>query len=314
MRAVRCEGGRIEVVEVPAPSGDGVLVRVRSAGICGSDLHLLGGAFPVAGTLGHEFAGELTDGTPVAIEPLTPCGRCAACVGGDYHLCRLGPGMLLGVGQDGGMADEVLVPERALVPLPRGLELRDASLVEPVAVSLHGLRKAGLRGATRVAIVGAGTIGLCAVAVAVDAGAEVTLIARHDHQRAAGERLGAKAGEPGADYDLVVEAAGSPSALERAIELSRPGGAVVLVATYWDGKLELPAFATCLREITIVPSSLYSRTGAGRDIDLAAALLARRPGIARTLITHRFPLDAAPEAFACAADRSSGAIKVVLEP
>jgi threonine dehydrogenase-like Zn-dependent dehydrogenase len=212
------------------------------------------------------------------------------------------------------MADEVLVPERALVPLPRGLALRDASLVEPVAVSLHGLRKAGLRGGMRVCVVGGGTIGLCAVAVAVDAGAEVTLVARHDHQRAAGERLGARAADPAEEHDLVVEAAGSPSALERAVALARPGGSVVLVATYWSGSLTLPAFATCLREITIVPSSLYGRTGAGRDVDLAAALLARRPEIAATLITHRFPLDAAPEAFAAAAERASGAIKVVLEP
>lgn len=314
MRAVRCDGGEVRVVEVPAPSGEGVRVKVRSAGICGSDLHLLDGGFPVAGTLGHEFAGELADGTAVAIEPLKPCGACPPCACGDYHLCRVGPAMLLGVGLDGGMADEVLVPERALVPLPSRLELRDASLVEPVAVSLHGLRKAGLRGGTRVAVVGAGTIGLCAAAVAVDAGADVTLVARHDHQREAGERLGASVAEAGADYDLVVEAAGAPAALERAITLCRPGGSVVLVATYWDGKLELPAFATCLREITIVPSSLYSRTGAGRDVDLAAALLARTPEIARTLITHRFPLDAAPEAFACAANRSAGVIKVVLEP
>jgi len=314
MRAVRCDGGEIRVVEVPAPSGEGVRVRVRSAGICGSDLHLLAGSFPVAGTLGHEFAGELSDGTAVAVEPINPCGSCPACACGDYHLCIVGPAMLFGVGLDGGMADEVLVPERALVSLPSRLELRDASLVEPLAVSLHGLRKAGLHGGTRVAVVGAGTIGLCAAAVAVDAGADVTLVARHDHQREAGERLGASVAKPGADYDLVVEAAGAPAALEHAITLCRPGGSVVLVATYWDGKLELPAFATCLREITIVPSSLYSRTGAGRDIDLAAALLARTPEIARALITHRFPLDAAAEAFACAANRSAGVIKVVLEP
>jgi threonine dehydrogenase-like Zn-dependent dehydrogenase len=314
MRAVRCGSGRVRVVDVPEPTGDGVRVRVRSAGICGSDLHLVGGGFPVAGTLGHEFAGELADGTAVAVEPLEPCGSCPPCTAGDYHLCRVGPAMLLGVGRDGGMAEEVLVPQRALVPLPRGLALRDASLVEPLAVALHGLRKAGLRGGTRVAVVGAGTIGLCATAIAVDAGADVTLVARHDHQREAGERLGARVGEPEPDSDLVVEAAGSPAALERAVTLCRPGGSVVLVATYWDGKLELPAFATCLREITIVPSSLYGRTGAERDVDLAATLLARRPEIAATLITHRFPLDAAVEAFACAAARSAGAIKVVLEP
>ena len=74
MRAVRCHGDVVEVVDVPLPPGDGVRVRVRSAGICGSDLALIGSEFLGGHTLGHEVAGELADGTAVAIEPLSPCG------------------------------------------------------------------------------------------------------------------------------------------------------------------------------------------------------------------------------------------------
>jgi threonine dehydrogenase-like Zn-dependent dehydrogenase len=89
------------------------------------------------------------------------------------------------------MADEIRVPARALVPLPSGIALRDALLVEALAVVVYALRRSGLRADQRVAVVGGGTIGLCAVAAARARGAEVALVARHDAQREAGERLGA---------------------------------------------------------------------------------------------------------------------------
>jgi len=312
MRAVRCAGDRVEVVDVPRPSGEGVRVKVASAGICGSDLHLVGGPFPIAATLGHEVAGTLADGRAVAVEPLAPCGHCPACVRGDYNLCARGPSIVMGTSLDGGMADEMIVPERSIVPLPAGVSATDACLIEPLAVSVHGLRRAALQGGERVAIVGAGAIGLCAAAAAHAAGAEVAIEARHDVQRVAADRIGAVPfGD--APYDLVVDAAGTKSSLERCVELCRPGGRLLLVATYWDG-MELPGLALCLKEVQVIPASMYSAAGAVRDIDTAAAVLGRRPDLADILITHRFPLDAAVDAFATARDRAAGAIKVVLEP
>jgi threonine dehydrogenase-like Zn-dependent dehydrogenase len=311
MRAVRIVNGGIEVVDVPSPSGDGVRVRIRAAGICGSDLHMLEHGYHPPVTLGHELAGELRDGTPVAIEPLVPCGACELCAVGDYNLCRSAPSMIVGIMRDGGMAEELLVPERCLVPLPAGVAARDASLVEPLAVCLHGLRKAGLHGGQRVAVVGAGSIGLLAVAAARASGAEVGLVARHEAQAAAGERLGARpaAGE----YDAVVECAGTESALQTCCELAKPGAVLVLLSSYRDG-FTLPGFILMLKELRVQPSSMYGRHAAGRDIDGAAALLAGMPDLPRTVITHRLPLDAAAEAFRIARDRQAGAIKVVLEP
>jgi threonine dehydrogenase-like Zn-dependent dehydrogenase len=301
----------VEVVNVPAPRGEGVRVQIRSAGICGSDLHLLGSEFPLEHTLGHEMAGLAPDGTPVAIEPLLPCGRCASCRSGAYNRCELGSDIVIGMAHDGGMADEIVVPERCLVRLPVGVTPEDACLVEPLAVAIHGLRRAGLRGDQRVAIVGGGSIGLCAVAGATSAGAEVGLVARHPAQLEAGERLGAHDAQ--GSYDLVVDAAGSRDALAHALRLCRPGGTLALVATYWEG-LELPGFDLCMKEVSVVPASMYGRSGVARDVDVAAGTLASRPEIAQCLITHRFPLEAAPEAFAAARDREAGAIKVVLEP
>lgn len=315
MRAVRVIGGRPSVVDVARPSGEGVVVDVRSAGICGSDLHLLPLLSEVPVTLGHEFAGVLDDGRPVAVEPMAPCRRCGACRRGNYHLCEQGSTTItLGVGLDGGMAERCLVPAEAIVPLPAGLEPDDACLVEPLAVAVHGVRRGRLRGEERVAVVGGGSIGLCSIVAALATGAEVSLECRYDHQRAAGGRLGARDLAPDAGgFDLVIEAAGTESALARAVHLARPGGRVVVVGTYWDSVV-LPGLELGLKEVSIVPAITYNRRGGARDVDIAAALLATRPEIAATLVTHRFPLDAAPEAFATAADRTTGAIKVVLDP
>jgi len=297
------------MVEVPAPDGEGVRVRVASAGICGSDLHLEEWNLPV--TVGHEFAGWLSDGTPVAIEPMAPCGDCPNCRSGAYNLCRLVPSNLLGVARDGGMADECIVPSSSIVPLADGVSVRDACLVEPLAVAVHGVRRGRVSDGDRVAIVGGGAIGQVAVAAAQAAGATVDLEARHEHQSEVASALGAGATTEG--YDVVIEAAGTESALVRAVALCRPGGRLVLLGSYWD-PVTMPGLQMSMSEVDVLPSTMYARSASARDIDVAAGILACRPELPVHLITHRFPLDAVREAFATARDRTSGAIKVVLEP
>jgi threonine dehydrogenase-like Zn-dependent dehydrogenase len=311
MRAVRFAEGKVDVHDTPSPSGDGVRVHVRSIGICGSEVHMLETGFPISVVPGHEFAGELEDGTPVGIEPLAPCGTCEQCATGEYNMCTLGPRMVLGVGRDGGMGEEAIVPERSLVFLPANVGVKDACLIEPLAVALHGLRKAGLNGRMRVCVVGGGAVGLCAVASAADACAEVGLVARYRHQIEAGRRLGAK--DVAGTYDLVVECVGSNSAVNEAVRLCRPNGRLLLLGTFWDG-LNLPHYAVAQKGLTLFVAMMYAISGIGRDCDLAAALLAGNPEIASCLITHRFPLEEAPKAFEIARDRKAGAIKVVLEP
>ena len=339
MKSVRSVDGAPQVVDVPAPSGDGIRLKVKSSGICGSDLHMLDlGIFGSDFTIGHEFAGLLEDGTPVAIEPVLYCGDCVPCGRGDYNLCHRAGTDVLGFGNDGGMAEEVLVDPEQLVRLPDEDLVKDACLVEPLAVCARALRLAGLDGkanvvseagsSPRVAVVGGGTIGQCAVAVARHAGAPTTLIARHDSQREAGLRLGAEVPDAGASdaaapdavadlpdssFDIVVDAAGTPDALQLCARLAAPGAAMSLVSTYWTG-LELPGIEICMKEIRLYPSIMYGRYDNTRDADHAASVLAANPEIPKAIITHRYPLDAAPEAFATARDRASGAIKVVLEP
>lgn len=312
MKAVRCKDHHPLVVDVPPPSGEGVRVRIVSAGICGSDLHMLDAGYDIPFTLGHELSGVTPDGTPVAIEPLIYCGHCPACTEGRYNLCARAPLHIIGVGRDGGMAEEIMVPEHCLVPLPASVPVEDACLVEPLSVAVRGIALAGLAPAERVAVIGGGSIGQCAVAVARERTSSVHLYARHDAQKQAGEMLGAQL-EGEADYQLVIDCAGTDESMAQAVELARPGATILLLATYWGG-LTLPATEMMMKELQLVSSMAQARQGLLRDVDIAASILARNPAMASTLITHRLPLEAASEAFSIARNRSAGAIKVTLNP
>lgn len=312
MKAVSFVQGKVVVADVAPPTGPGLRVRITSSGICGSDLAMLASGFEIAGIPGHEMAGMLEDGTPVAIEPVVPCGRCEFCLSGNYQVCRDGVSRIFGVGRNGGMAEEIVVPERCLVRLPRRLDVATASLVEPLAVSVHGLRRARVQPTDRVIVIGGGTIGLCAVAAAVAIGCDVTLAARHDHQKAAGARLGAHS-EPGGEYDVAIDSAGSDSGMNDACRWLRPNGTLLMLSASWSD-VRLPGLELAAKEPLIVTSTMYGRDGVSRDVDQAATLLGLNPTIGQAIITHRFPLTQAAEAFAVAADRKSGSIKVVLEP
>ena len=318
MKAVRCIDGRMQLCDVPKPvPGDGqVLVSVTSAGICSSDLHMARlGLLDPRFTVGHEIAGRLADGTPVAVEPVTPCGRpCEYCGEGDYNLCPMSVRQVLGIGADGGMAEYVVADMSGIVPLGGiGDAIGDACLVEPLAVCVHGLRLAGVGSGQRILVIGGGALGLCAAAAARHAGVDVAVEARHEAQRAAADRLGARAPDRG-PYDVVVDAAGSAEALAEATRKVRRGGTLVLLANYWGTDIVLPGMSVMMKELRILTGIMYGRGPDGRDIEMAAAVMEANPEVARALISHRYPLDAVDEAFDAAARRAEGAIKVVLDP
>ena len=320
MKAARIESGVPSVVDVGEPAGasdggavpGGVVVDVVSASICGSDLHMIEAGILEGRIPGHELAGIAQNGKPVAIDPSLGCGECEPCTNTIAAHCRAGYGGI-GVTVDGGLAQKVVVPEQNLIELPSGLDPAVACLVEPVAVAVRAVNKAALQNASdlRCAVIGGGAIGLATVAVLASRGAEAHLDARHDHQRSAGARLGAQ-GIASGGYGVVVDAAGTPSSVERAVSLVRPGGRIVLVGTPWD-PVEL-SMAFAMKELTIVSSMTYGIENGLREFADAARVVASNGEIARALITTRLPLDAAPEAFELAGQRRGGQIKVVVEP
>ena len=309
MRAVRSLAGRPAVLDVEEPSGRWPVLEVEAVGICGSDLTLVGWNLPV--TLGHEIAG-VVGGQRYCVEPTVRCGGCDQCLIGATQRCRGAvPHGLLGVAFDGGMADRVAVPPECLVPLPDDLAVSDACLVEPLAVSLHALRMVSASVGERVLVVGGGSVGLLTVAAARAIGLEVDLEARHEHQRVAGERLGA--GAPHGRYEITVEAAGTDSALADCVANAAPGGRIAVVGMP-KGDLRVPGIAFVMNELSVVGCNCYGRGHGVHEFAQAARILADDPGIAEGVVTHRFPLAEAEEAFRVAADRAGGAIKVALEP
>lgn len=315
MKAVRSTGDLstyVSVEDVPDAPGAGELMHVRSASICSSDLMYIG--FGMTRILGHEVAGVTEDGRAVVVEAMFGCGRCAQCAQGRYNLCPTHPERALGVSIDGGMTERYRVPPERLVPLPPGLDPRDASIVEPATVAWHALRLGGTGPGRRVAVVGAGGLGLLAAAGAIRQGAgAVAVEARHPHQKEAAERIGADVGARG-EFDVVVEAAGTEASLARCAELVAPGGRVVVLGVHTGATLAVPWMPLFHREAHLVPSLGYCAHGGRPEMADAAAMLAEQPEVVDTVITHRFPLADAAAAFAVAADRSSGAIRVVLEP
>lgn len=311
MKAVRSVEGQPTVVDVEEPPGTGELLEMTATSICSSDMMYM--RYGSTHILGHELAGFREDGSPVVVEAAHGCWTCELCRRGAYHLCPEMSKGALGMFADGGMVEQFRMPADRLVDLPSGLDVRDAPIVEPAAVSWHALQLAGTGPGTRVAVVGAGALGLLAVAGARRLGAEdVALVARHPHQFEAGERLGARTTTDGT-YDVVVEAAGSPEGLATAIDLVAPQGTVAVVGVY-VGNVEIPWGPLFQREAKLAPSRGYCAHGGHREIEDAAAMVAADPEIARTIITHRFPIEDAPEAFRVAADKRSGAIRVVIEP
>jgi 2-desacetyl-2-hydroxyethyl bacteriochlorophyllide A dehydrogenase len=309
MRAVRGFEGHPRLVEVDEAPGQGEAITMQVAGICASDLNYL--RMGTQRILGHELAGTKADGTPVSVEGQFGCGECSYCLEGRNNLCHQSTKMALGIMQDGGMVEQFRVPSHKLIELPEGLDIRNASLVEPASVAWHGVRLGGTSPETRVAIVGGGSIGQLAAAGAQTQGAaDVALEARHAHQHEIRERLGV--GEPDGLYDIVIEAAGSASSIQRCAELARPGGTIVVLGVV-SGPLDIPFGSLLTRELKLVASMGYCGHAGQREMRLAAEMLASRPEIPDSLITHRFPLEDAAEAFRVAGDRRSGAIKVVVE-
>jgi 2-desacetyl-2-hydroxyethyl bacteriochlorophyllide A dehydrogenase len=313
VRAVMNTNDGIQVIDADEPGEAGlreVRLSVISAGICGTDVSFA--AAGIAGFIyGHEFAGMDDDGTAYFVEPTIYGGKCEECQSGNTQRCTEPGHGTLGLFRNGGMADSVVVPDYALLALPPQLDVKDACLIEPGSVAWHGVRRAQVKPDERFLVVGGGTIGLLAAAAAQHTGHDVDVDARYGHQVEAAERLGFS--RPSGAYDVVLDAAGTESSLIRSATALRPGGRIVSLGVYTE-TMPVPGVMSLTKELSYINSMAYGRHGEAREVEEVASMLADNPQIAKTVITHRYPIDDAREAFRVAADRSAGAIKVVIEP
>ncbi|CAM5769162.1 alcohol dehydrogenase [Labrys miyagiensis] len=335
MRALSCdEPGKLTIIERDEPrAGEGeVLVRIRHVGICGTDYHIFHGNqpyFDYPRVIGHELGGEvmsapsgsaLRAGQVVSIMPTLYCGRCRACLAGKTNCCQRIA--VLGVHRDGGACDAIAVPEANVVPAD-GLTASQAAMVEFLAIGAHGVARGGIGRNNRVAVVGAGPIGIAATIFAKAMGAHVSVVDLSPHRLAFCEdELGADAAfeasadivdrlgqATGGDYfDCVIDATGSPVAMQKGFSLVGHGGGYVLLSLVRaDISFNDPDFHK--RETTLFASRNAVRA------DFETVLTAMRGGQVpmQALASHSGSLDDAPSLIPHWSKPQTGVIKAILE-
>jgi len=303
------------------------LLKVSSVGICGSDLHWfaeqgIGDArltHPLV--LGHEFSAITDTGERVAVEPAIPCGACEYCRRGHQNLC---PAVIFAGynNQDGALREYMAWDERCLFHLPDSLTNDDGAMLEPLGVAIHAVDLGHLRVGMTVGVFGCGVIGLLIVQLAKLSGA-TNIIATDilPHRVAAAKALGAqhvilagdrrgvemvRAASGGRGVDVAFEAAGDQDAVEAAVAVVVPGGKVVLVGIPADDKTSFPASVARRKGLTIKLVRRMKQT-----YPRAINLVTNGQVDVRSLVTHRFGLEQAAEAFETA-ERREG-LKVIIE-
>ncbi|HEY3835399.1 MAG TPA: alcohol dehydrogenase catalytic domain-containing protein [Bryobacteraceae bacterium] len=304
------------VREVPVPERPPgfALIRTQIAGICNTDLELQRGYYGFSGSPGHEFVGEVVDaddselkGKRVAGEINLACGACVYCRRALGRHCP--KRTVLGiVGHPGAFQEFFTLPERNLHVIPDDLSPESAVFIEPLAAACEILDQVQIPAGEPVAVLGDGKLGLLVAQVLHAHGAKVTQFGRHRDKLLISERAGVETASvtavlPEMAFDFVVDATGTREGLASAVKMVKPRGTIVMKSTV-HGEVAIDTAPVIVNEITL----LGSRCG---RFEPAMELL--RLGTVRpeNLIADRFPLRAAPEAFARAAEK--GVLKVLLE-
>ena len=273
---------RVDNVPDPTPRPDEVLVRVGACGICGTDLHIIDGDSPLARypiIPGHEFAGEvvavgsdvaqrygkenITIGSRIAVEPNLYCGHCDSCRTGHENLCL--NYAALGVTTNGAVAQYVTVPVAKAYALPDNISFREGALIEPVSCAVHGMHILNPRSGDTFLIVGAGTMGVLLLQLAVRGGASrVAMVDINAQRLALAEQLGsthtysdikqALKDEP-LGFNCVIDATGVAPVIENAFMAVKRGGKLLIfgVASN-EARISLSPFRIYNDEITIIGS------------------------------------------------------------
>jgi 2-desacetyl-2-hydroxyethyl bacteriochlorophyllide A dehydrogenase len=317
MRAAWLERRALRVVAdapVPQPAPGEALVRVRRAGICGTDLGLARGYYPYAGVPGHEFVGQVEAapaadawiGRRVVGEINVVCHACDACRAGRPKHCER-RGVLGILGRHGAFAQYLALPVENLHEVPPGVPDDAAVFVEPLAAALEVQQQVAIGPGMRVVVVGDGRLGQLVAQTLALTGCDLRVVGRHEGKLARlaslGIRSAAAADVAARGFDVAVECTGDPSGFELARRALRPRGTLVLKSTY-AGELTLNASSLVVDEITLVgsrcgPFALALELLAGGRIDVSG------------LVHARYPLADAVAAFEHAA--RPGVLKVLLD-
>lgn len=332
---------RVEDVPMPQVSAErDVLVRVRSVGVCGSDVHFhergIIGKYPLSEPtiMGHEAAGEVVEvlddgcglrpGDRVAIEPGYTCRRCEFCKSGRYNVC---PDVVFLAAPpiDGAFCEYLAWPSDFLFRLPDGVSLDEGAMIEPLAVGLWAAKRAGVEAGDAVAVLGAGPIGLLTLQSAIAEGATRAIVSDLEAGRLELARdLGATdlidASEVDAEeaiieltggrgVDVAFECAGAVPALQMAMRVVKNGGTVQIVGMPAEQHPELPLYEIINRELDVKGLFRYVNCYPPSISLVESGRVQVEP-----LVTHHFTLEETPEAMTFVHERRDGVIKAIVNP
>jgi L-iditol 2-dehydrogenase len=333
---------KLTVQDVPEPeiAPNEVLIRVKSCGICGSDVHGFDGSSgrripPVI--MGHEASGvvaalgsdvrDFREGDRVTFDSMISCLRCYFCRQGRPNLCE--DRRVLGVScaeyrRHGAFAELVAVPQHIVFKIPEGLSFDEAAMVEPVSVAVHAVGITPVRMGDTAVVVGAGMIGLLTLQALRTAGCgKIVSVDLEDDRLAIAEKLGAdeiinsrSADVPaliremtdGRGADVVMEAVGADPTVKMSIESVRKGGAVTLIGNVTPN-VTLPLQSVVTREVT-----LYGSCASSNDYAACLALMGRQAIQVRPMISATVPLERGAEMFDRLYKREPNLTKVILHP
>ena len=322
--------------QTPSPEPDEVLVRIKSTGICGSDLNMnLAKTGQDIAPSGHEIAGEIVDvgqrvnpeniGKKVAVDGIgtgKACFNCWYCRQGQYIHCPNKNSR-----SSGGFAEFVCKDLRGCFELTESMTWEEGALVEPLAVSVHGARIGNLKGGETVAIVGSGNIGLTTITAAKELGAgQIFVSARHQQQADMALKLGATevASSEGDDLEQLIldhtsgrgaditfeTVGGSTSAtLSQSMKVTRRQGRVVILGVFY-GDQAIDWNGPVLKELTVQGSSCYGLIDGIHDYEASVEILSRKHVNLSEIVTHKFGLEEIQKGFETAYDKKTGSIKV----
>lgn len=335
---------RLENWPTEQPQQGHVVVAIQQAGICGTDVHTLKDGklgymdIQAPRRLGHEAAGVVTDvgpgvsgfkaGDRVVLNPVVHCRKCDNCQGGMINLCPNMQSWIAAPRQIGFFARTVVHPADWCYKLPDNLSFEEGAMVEPLAVAVRACKRADLTLGHNVLVCGAGPIGLMCVLAARAMGAgKVCVTNTSEHRLAVAAQLGAdhcimvKEKSPevvaqevkdflgGPGVHITMDTSSAQDAMDTATLATRPGGSIVLTGCA-TMRTSIDAFTVTVCELTILGSMCYDIT----SFPVAIEMMASGRVDVKPLVSHRFPLSAAVEAFETAASKrgSDGAVKVMI--
>ena len=336
MSAVLTEANRIEILttDIPQPSANEVLIRVVCAGICGSELHAYKGLHkkrvpPVI--MGHELSGTVAAvgenvrrfavGDRVTVVPMYGCGECEECLRGETSLCA--QKSILGSQKwPGAYAEYCVAPEKLVYKLPDNVSFEAGALIEPLAVGLHAVRTAQICAGDKVAVLGAGAIGLCTAMMAAQAGAvplictdiqpfnlekAMELGATHVFDSRDEELIEKVLEVTEGGCDCVFVSAPVNALIDQALKMVRRQGQVICVAMF-DGQASVNVELNRAKETIITGTSMYYE----KDFQRIINMLSHKRLDAEDLVSHKLPMHEADEAFKMYMDRVPGIVKILL--